>query len=99
MTDDKNRRRHDRVEVDASIEIYHKGYSIELPTRDISLSGVGLESCGVDHLAPGDQCMVILPGDVEVAAVVVSVRKDSVHLRFSPEGMEEIKYFIEVNRP
>lgn len=93
---ERNRRQHDRYPVEANVEIFHNGYSIELPTRDISLSGVGVDSCGLDHLVPGDQCMVILPGDVEVAAVVVSVRDKSVHLRFSPESMEEVKYFIEV---
>jgi hypothetical protein len=96
MNDDRNRRQHDRHTVDADIEIFHNGYSIEFPTKDISLSGIGVESLGVNHLKVGDKVLVVLTQETEVVAEVVSIRKDSLHLKFTPESIDEVKYYIEV---
>ena len=48
-SDDKNRRQANRHTVDADIEIFHKGYAIEFPTKDISLTGMGVVSLAVRH--------------------------------------------------
>jgi hypothetical protein len=94
--DDRNRRVHDRHDVAADIEIFHKGYAIEFPTKDISLSGMGVESLGVDHLKVGDKVLVVLSGETEVAAEVVGIRKETLHLKFTPESLDEVKYYIEI---
>ena len=99
MSNDRNRRQHDRHDLAADIEIFHKGYAIEFPTKDISLSGMGVESLGVNHLKVGDKVLVVLAQDTEVVAEVVSMRKDSLHLKFSPESMDEVKYYLEVRVP
>jgi hypothetical protein len=96
MSDDKNRRQYDRHNVEANVEIFHKGYTIEFPTKDISLSGMGVVSLGVDHLQVGDKVIVVLAPDIEVVAGVVGLRKDTVHLKFSPESMDDVKYYLEV---
>ena len=93
---DRNRRQHDRHNVEADIEIFHKGYAIEFPTKDISLSGMGVESLGVNHLKVGDKVLVVLAQDTEVVAEVVSIRQDSLHLKFTPESIDEVKYYLEV---
>ena len=94
--DDRNRRQHDRHDVAADIEIFHKGYAIEFPTKDISLSGMGVVSLGVDHLKVGDKVLVVLSGETEVVAEVVGIRKETLHLRFTPETMDNVKYFLEI---
>jgi hypothetical protein len=94
--DDKNRRQADRHNVDADIEIFHKGYAIEFPTKDISLTGMGVVSLGVDHLKVGDRVLVVLAGDTEVAAEVVAMRQETLHLRFTPESIDDVKYYLEV---
>jgi hypothetical protein len=96
MNDDRNRRQYNRHDVDANIEIFHKGYAIEFPTKDISLSGMGVVSLGVDHLKVGDKVIVVLAQDTEVVAEVVGLRNDTVHLKFSPESMDDVKYYLEV---
>jgi c-di-GMP-binding flagellar brake protein YcgR len=96
MSDDQNRRRYNRHDVEANIEIFHKGYAIEFPTKDISLSGMGVVSLGVDHLKVGDKVIVVLSPDTEVVAEVVGLRKDTVHLKFSPESIDDVKYYLEV---
>src|SRR5947207_15081667 len=95
--DERNRRQHDRHDVAADIEIFHKGYSIEFPTKDISLSGMGLISLGVDHLKIGDKVIVILSSETEVTAEVVGIRNETLHLKFSTESIDDVKYFLEVN--
>ncbi len=93
---DRNRRQHDRHNVAADIEIFHNGYAIEFPTKDISVSGMGIESLGVSHLKIGDKVLVVLSQETEVAAEVVSIRKDSLHLKFTPDSMEDVEYYLEV---
>jgi c-di-GMP-binding flagellar brake protein YcgR len=95
MSDEQNRRRFDRHNVDADIEIFHKGYAIEFPTKDISLSGMGVVSLGVDHLKLGDKVIVVLAKDTEVVAEVVGLRKETVHLKFTPESLDDVKYYLE----
>ena len=95
-SDDKNRRQASRHNVDADIEIFHKGYAIEFPTKDISLTGMGVVSLGVDHLKVGDRVLVVLAGDTEVAAEVVALRNETLHLRFTPESIDDVKYYLEV---
>jgi len=96
MSNDRNRRMHDRHDLAADIEIFHKGYAIEFPTKDISLTGMGVESLGVNHLRVGDKVLVVLSQETEVVAEVVSLRKDSLHLKFAPESIDEVKYYLEV---
>ncbi len=96
MSDERNRRHHDRHNVAADIEIFHKGYAIEFPTKDISLSGIGVESLGVNHLKVGDKVLVVLSQETEVVAEVVSIRKETLHLKFTPESLDEVKYYLEV---
>jgi PilZ domain len=96
MNDDRNRRQYDRHNVEANIEIFHKGYAIEFPTKDISLTGMGVEALGVDHLKVGDKVIVVLAQETEVVAEVVGMRRETLHLRFSPESMDEVKYYLEV---
>ena len=93
--DDRNRRQHSRHDVVADIEIFHRGYAIEFPTKDISLSGMGVVSLGVDHLKVGDRVLVVLAKETEVAAEVVGIRKDTLHLKFTPESMDDVKYYLE----
>jgi hypothetical protein len=40
--------------------------------------------------------IVVLASDTEVVAEVVGLRNDTVHLKFSPESMDDVKYYLEV---
>src|SRR2546430_119878 len=62
MTDDKNRRQSDRHDLADDIEIFHKGYAIEFPTKDISLTGMGVELGARERGALDD------PGDLPLAS-------------------------------
>lgn len=57
---------------------------------------MGVESLGVNHLKVGDKVLVVLAQDTEVAAEVVSIRKDSLHLKFTPESADDVQYYLEV---
>jgi hypothetical protein len=96
MNEGRNRRQHDRHSVDADIEIFHKGYAIEFPIKDISVSGMGVASLGVDHLKIGDKVLVVLAGDTEVIAEVVGIRNETLHLKFSTENLDDVKYYLEL---
>ena len=89
-----NRRKARRFTVSATVEIFHKGYSIEFPTRDISSSGAGVVACGVDHLAPGDKVLVVLSPELEVNAVIVKANPDMVHLAFDPAMQGEVEDYL-----
>lgn len=89
-----NRRKARRFTVSATVEIFHKGYTIEFPTRDISATGAGLVACGVDHLAPGDQVLVVLSSDLEVNALIVKADPEMVHLAFDPAMQQEVEDYL-----
>lgn len=93
MNDD-NRRRARRFTVSATVEVFHKGYSIEFPTRDISSTGAGIVACGVDHLKPGDQVLVILSPELELNAWIVKADPNMVHLAFDPAMQEEVEDYL-----
>lgn len=89
-----NRRRARRFTVSSTVEIFHKGYTIEFPTRDISSTGAGIVACGVDHLAAGDQVLVTLSPELELNAWIVKADPDMVHLAFDPAMQEEVEDYL-----
>jgi len=93
MSDD-NRRRARRFTVSATVEIFHKGYTIEFPTRDISSTGAGIVACGVDHLEKGDQVLVVLSPELELNAWIVKADPDMVHLEFDPSMQSEVEDYL-----
>jgi hypothetical protein len=68
----RNRRQAWRFSVPMDLDIFHSGYSIELPLKDISLTGASVEALGADHMRPDDTCVITLPSGAEVQAQVVS---------------------------
>lgn len=68
--------------------------SLDLQIRDISLSGIGLDSEGGNELAVGNLCLIALPADGKVDAMVVGVRSQSYHLQFLQTDSDEVRNFI-----
>lgn len=90
----ENRRLHKRFTVKASAKVLHGASALDLPIRDISLSGIGLEAKeGVD-LVVGSLCLVALPSHGKLDAMVIGIRAQSLHLKFVQSDPEEVRSFI-----
>lgn len=89
-----DKRQFERFVVDRDFEIFVNGYVVELPARDISVRGIGIDSCGTRVLRPGDICMITLTDDLEVTARVVRSTDHSLHFEFSGSSDVEIAHFI-----
>ena len=72
--------------------------ALEFPIRDISLSGIGLDSAGSTAFAAGNLCLVALPPPHgKIDAMVVGVRTQSLHLQFLQTDSDEVRAFIEAH--
>jgi hypothetical protein len=89
-----NRRLHKRYTINATAKVLHGASALELPIRDISLSGIGLDAKGATELAVGNLCLVALPAHGKLDAMVVGVRSQSLHLKFLQTDAEEVRSFI-----
>jgi hypothetical protein len=70
---------------------------LELPIRDISLTGIGLEASDPMTLSVGNLCFVALPTHGKLDAMVVGVRRQSYHLQFLTSEPEEVRSFIDAH--
>ncbi len=70
---------------------------IDLAIRDISLSGIGLESGGTTAFSIGQRCFVGLPQHGRIDAMVINVRTQSLHLQFLETDADEVRAFIEAH--
>jgi hypothetical protein len=93
----QNRRLHRRHEIKATAKILHGANALELPIRDISMTGIGLESDAAKALALGNLCLVVLPEHGKLDAMVVGVRSASYHLQFLSSGADEVRSFIDAH--
>jgi hypothetical protein len=93
----QNRRLQRRHEIKAVAKIVHGANALELPIRDISMSGIGLESDAAKALSLGNLCLVILPEHGKLDAMVVGVRGHSYHLQFLSTAADEVRSFIEAH--
>ena len=92
-----NRRLHKRYQVKGTVKVLHGATALDLPIRDISLSGIGLECVGTSPLSVGNLCLVALPSHGRLDAMVVGVRSQSLHLQFLQTDSDEVRAFIESN--
>ncbi|MBI3517216.1 MAG: PilZ domain-containing protein [Proteobacteria bacterium] len=89
-----NRRLQKRYTVNATAKVLHGASALDLPIRDISLSGIGLDASNSTELTVGALCLVALPSHGKLDAMVVGVRAQSLHLRFLQTDPEEVRSFI-----
>ena len=89
-----NERQHERHRIEAEVQVSFGGFAIDFKVRDISASGIALETHGLMNFSVGDPCVLSLPGHGEVASTVVAVKADTFHLRFDQERDERIASFI-----
>lgn len=92
-----NRRIHKRFAIKASAKVFFGSNALELPIRDISLTGIGLETPDVTALSVGNLCFVALPEHGKLDAMVVGVRRQSFHLQFLSAEPEEVRSFIDAH--
>jgi hypothetical protein len=92
-----NRRLHKRHAVKAVAKVFYGSSTVELPIRDISLTGIGLVASGELPLAVGNLCFVALPEHGKLDAMVVGVRRQSFHLQFLTAEPEEVRAFIDAH--
>ncbi len=93
----QNRRLHRRHEIKATAKVMYGANALELPIRDISMSGIGLQSDDARALALGNLCLVILPEHGKLDAMVVGVRSATYHLQFLSSGADEVRSFIDAH--
>jgi hypothetical protein len=92
-----NRRLHKRYAINAVAKVFHGSNMLELPIRDISLTGIGLEAPDTTTLSVGNLCFVALPEHGKLDAMVVGVRRQSFHLQFLSSEPEEVRSFIDAH--
>jgi hypothetical protein len=92
-----NERRAERHKIDAEVQIALGGFAIDFRIRDISDSGIALETHGLMNFDTGDPCRLTLPGQGDVGAIVVAVKGDTFHLRFDRPGNAQVKAFIQAH--
>lgn len=89
-----NERQQERHRIDAEVQVSFGGFAIDFKVRDVSLSGIALETHGLMNFNIGDPCVLSLPDHGDVSSTVVAVKGDTFHLRFDKEGHEAVKAFI-----
>jgi len=92
-----NRRLHKRFAINAVAKVFYGSNTLELPIRDISLTGIGLEAPAATTLSVGNLCFVSLPEHGKLDAMVVGVRGQSFHLQFLSSEPEEVRSFIDAH--
>ncbi|MEJ0067509.1 MAG: PilZ domain-containing protein [Pseudomonadota bacterium] len=92
-----NRRLHKRHTVKAVATVFYGSNMLELPIRDISLTGIGLDADDATTLTVGNLCFVSLPEHGKLDAMVVGVRRQSYHLQFLTSEPDEVRSFIDAH--
>lgn len=95
----RNRRQAWRFNLKMNVELYYRGYTIELPLKDLSSTGAAVDSCGVDHLQTEDQCVLTLPNGTEVSAVIVATDNGLLRVRFAEDAAAEVRQLVRAVRP
>jgi hypothetical protein len=89
-----NERQSERHKVDAEVQVAFGGFAIDFKIRDISSTGISLETHGLMKFNAGDPCTLTLPELGEVPATVIAVKGDTFHLRFDDPKDPRIAAFI-----
>lgn len=89
-----NERQSERLQVDGEIQVSFGGFAIDFRIRDISQTGVALETHGLMKFDIGDRCHLTLPGYGDVEATVVAVKPETFHLRFVDPKDPRVLAFI-----
>jgi hypothetical protein len=89
-----NERKDERHKIDAEVQVSFGGFAIDFKIRDISASGIALETHGLINFSVGDPCVLSLPGQGDVESTVVAVKGDTFHLRFLKTDHEFVTAFI-----
>jgi len=92
-----NRRLRKRFAIQAVAKVFYGSNTLELPIRDISLTGIGLEAPDSTTLSVGNLCFIALPDHGKLDAMVVGVRRQSYHLQFLSSEPEEVRSFIDAH--
>jgi len=92
-----NERQHERRRIDAEVRVSFGGFAIDFKVRDISASGVALETHGLMKFGVGDPCVLSLPGHGDVASTVIAVKEDTFHLRFDKDDDPLVEAFIKAH--
>ena len=90
-----NERKDERHKIDAEVQVSFGGFAIDFKIRDISTSGIALETHGLVNFNVGDPCILSLPGHGDVESTVVALKGDTFHLRFLKTDHEAVKAFIQ----
>jgi hypothetical protein len=92
-----NERQQERHRIDAEVQVSFGGFAIDFKVRDISASGIALETHGLMNFGVGDPCVLSLPDHGDVASTVIAVKDDTFHLRFDNPKDERIAAFIKAH--
>jgi hypothetical protein len=92
-----NERQHERRKVEAEVQVSFGGFAIDFKVRDISQTGIALETHGLMNFNIGDPCILTLPGHGDVQSTVVATKADTFHLRFDNPKNELVAAFIQAS--
>ena len=92
-----NERQHERLRIDAAVQVSFGGFAIDFKVRDISASGIALETHGLMNFGVGDPCVLSLPDHGDIASTVIAVKDDTFHLRFDDQKDARIEAFIKAH--
>jgi len=93
-----DRRRHERYEAKGTATVFQGSRVLELPIRDISLSGIHLQTTDPTQLNVGSVCFVALPDHGKHDAIVLHARAQSFHLKFLTPESEDVQAFIDAQK-
>ncbi len=88
------RRKFQRHPVDATVEIFARGYVLEFPASDLSAAGARIDPCNFEHVRPGDVCILVLPTGDEVPSRVVGGGRESLRLAFLSPPVAEVQFYL-----
>lgn len=89
-----NERKAERYQIATAVQVAFGGFAIDFQVRDISSTGISLETLGLMKFTVGDPCVLTLPDLGDVTCTVVAVKDDTFHLRFDKQDHELVQAFI-----
>ena len=88
-------RKFERTEIQLDFEVNINGVDFEMPTKNISVGGVCLDSMGMVGMEVGQICTIKISHDLEAKARIVGIQNAMINLEFIDADLREIQNYIQ----
>ena len=88
-------RKFERTEIQLDFEVNINGVDFEMPTKNISVGGVCLDSMGMVGMKVGQICTIKISDDLEAKARIVGIQNAMINLEFIDADLREIQNYIQ----